>query len=431
MQQLREVTPMHPGNIDKLAIFSGNPSFEETLHVGKPNIGDRDRLLARIENMLTTGRLSNEGPMVKEFEKELARELGVKHCIAVCNGTIALQIAIRALNLVGEVILPSYTFIATAHALQWQRINPVFCDVDPTTHLLDPARVEELITPRTSAIMGVHLWGQPCAVDELTDIAKRHKLTLLYDAAHAYGVSHRGQMIGGFGEAEVFSFHATKVLNSFEGGAITTNNDALAQQIRLMCNFGFPGGKYDFVTTIGTNGKMNEACAAMGLTSLENVQDFVAANRINYEIYKQELGTLPGVKVLKYDDSERHNYHYVVVELDTDRFGIGRDQVVDVLHAENVLARRYFWPGCHRMEPYRTLQPHVGRHLPNTERIAERVVVLPTGNTVSANDVRNICRLLRTTLTNGAEITRRLTHQTAQLPIEDVARPVLSHDYLS
>lgn len=417
--------------IDKLAIFTGKPFFREILHVGKPNIGDKDQLLARIEQMLTTGRLTNDGPMVREFESELAKSLDVKDCVAVCNGTVALEIAIRALNLVGEVILPSYTFIATAHALQWQRITPVFCDIDPTTHHIDPAKVEELITPRTSAILGVHLWGQPCAIDELTEIARRHKLTLLFDAAHAFGATHRGKMIGGFGAAEAFSFHATKILNSFEGGAITTNDAALAKQLRLMCNFGFPGGRYDAVTTIGTNGKMNEACAAMGLTSLANVSRFVDANRLNYETYRRELDEIPGVSVLKSNPKEQRNYHYVVIEIDTPLFGISRDQVVDILHAENVLARRYFWPGCHQMEPYRTLRPDVGRHLPCTEHVGKRVLVMPTGESVSTDDVKNICEILRCVLKNGAEITRRLQHQAAQFPIEDVAKPILSHDYLS
>lgn len=416
--------------MDELAIFTGVPFFDEILHVGKPNIGDKDQLLARIEQMLTSGRLSNSGPMVREFEIELAKSLGVKHCIAMCNGTVALEIAIRALNLIGEVIVPSYTFIATAHALQWQRITPVFCDIDPTTHHIDPAKVEELITPRTTGILGVHLWGKPCAIDELTEIARQHNLTLLFDAAHAFGVTYRSKMIGGFGAAEVFSFHATKILSSFEGGAVTTNDEALAERLRLMCNFGFPGGKYDAVTSIGTNGKMNEACAAMGLTSLESIHTFVDANYRNYLTYRKELESMRGASVLRWDTDEKHNYQYVVIELDEKLIGISRDQVVDVLHAENVLARRYFWPGCHRMEPYRTFQPDVGRHLPHTERIAERVLVLPTGASVSTEDVKNICQILRCALKYGDEITRLLDQRGAPIPIVNVPQTPFSPDYV-
>ena len=181
----------------------------------------------------------------------------------MCNATVALEIAIRAMGMSGEVIVPSFTFVATAHALQWQEITPVFCDIDPRTHNLDPNRIEEMITPRTTGIIGVHVWGRPCAVDALAEIAQRRHLKLLFDAAHAFGCSYQGQMIGNFGDAEVFSFHATKFFNTFEGGAVVTNDDELAAKMRLMKNFGFHG--YDNVIYVGTNGKMSEVSAAMGL----------------------------------------------------------------------------------------------------------------------------------------------------------------------
>ena len=213
-----------------LAIFGGPPAFAEKLHVGRPNLGNRDRLLARINEMLDRRWLSNNGPFVQEFEAKMAAYLGVRHCIAMCNGTIALEIAIRATGLRGEVIVPSFTFIATAHALQWQEVTPVFCDIDPRTHLIDPAQIEGLITPRTTGIIGVHTWGQPCDVEALSQIAHRRNLTLMFDAAHAFGCSYRGKMIGNFGAAEVFSFHATKFFNTFEGGAIATNDGDLGRQ---------------------------------------------------------------------------------------------------------------------------------------------------------------------------------------------------------
>src|SRR6185369_4193577 len=217
-----------------LAVLGGPREFAEPLHVGRPNIGDRGRLLSLINDMLDRRWLTNQGPLVQEFERRVAEHVGVEHCVAMCNGTVALEIAIRALGLTGEVILPSFTFIATAHALQWQEITPVFCDIDPHTHRLDPNRVESMITPRTSGIIGVHVWGRPCDVDALTEIAERRKLTLLFDAAHAFSSSRNGTMVGGFGAAEVFSFHATKFLNTGEGGAVVTNDDDLAQRMRLM-----------------------------------------------------------------------------------------------------------------------------------------------------------------------------------------------------
>ena len=214
--------------LDEMAVFGGAPAFAEKLHVGRPNIGDRDRLLERINDMLDRRWLTNNGVYVQEFERRVAEILGVKHCIAMCNGTVALEIAIRALGLKGEVIVPSFTFVATAHALQWQEITPVFCDIDPPTHTLDPARVEELITPRTTGIIGVHVWGRPCDVERVGGDRPSARSQLLFDAAHAFGCSHHGRMIGGFGDAEVFSFHATKFFNTFEGGAVVTNDDDLA-----------------------------------------------------------------------------------------------------------------------------------------------------------------------------------------------------------
>ena len=182
-------------NPENLAIFGAAPAFHEKLHVGCPNIGDRQHLLRRINDLLDRRWLTNDGPFVQAFEQRIADFLGVKHCIAMCNGTIALEIAIRATDLSGEVIIPSFTFIATAHALQWQEIRPVFCDLDPHTHTIDPRQVERLITPRTSGIIGVHLWGRACNVEELNEIARQHNLKLLFDAAHAFGCSYNGRMI--------------------------------------------------------------------------------------------------------------------------------------------------------------------------------------------------------------------------------------------
>ena len=227
---------------------------------------------------------------------------------------LALEISIRALGLSGEVIVPSFTFIATAHALQWQEITPVFCDVDPETHNLDPAKVEALITPRTTGIIGVHVWGRPCAVESLQEIAHRHGLKLMFDAAHAFGCSHNGQMIGNFGQAEVFSFHATKFFNTFEGGAVVTNDDDLAAKMRLMKNFGFTG--YDQVIYVGTNGKMSEVSAAMGLTGLEDLDEFINTNHRNYKTYQNGLQNVPGIQLISYDEAERNNFQYIIVEVD-------------------------------------------------------------------------------------------------------------------
>jgi dTDP-4-amino-4,6-dideoxygalactose transaminase len=390
--------------LDELAVFGGNPAFSDKLHVGRPNIGNRERLLTRINDLLDRRWLTNRGPYVEQFEKELADFLGVKHCVAMCNGTIALEIAIRALGLTGEVLVPSFTFIATAHALQWQQITPVFCDIDPRTHNIDPARLEQMITPRTTGIIGVHLWGRPCDVEALAEIADRRNLKLMFDAAHALGCSHNGRKIGTFGEAEVLSFHATKFFNTFEGGAVTTNNDELAARMRLMSNFGFSG--FDNVIYLGTNGKMNEICAVMGLTSLENLEDFIDVNRRNHQQYQLQFADLPGVTMLQFD--EHSNYQYVVLEIDESITRVTRDQLIEVLTAENVVARRYFYPGCHRMEPYRSHFPHARMLLPETEAVAKRVLVLPTGTSVGTEETSAIGQIIRLAVTHGAEVRERL-----------------------
>ena len=393
--------------IDELAIFGGHPNFHEALHVGRPNIGNRSHLLDRINSLLDRRWLTNNGPFVQEFEQCVAHMVGVKHCIAMCNGTVGLEIAIRALSLSGEVIVPSFTFVATAHALQWQEITPVFCDIDPQTYNLDPSSLEKMITPRTTGIIGVHLFGRPCDVEALAEIAGQHKLRLLYDAAHAFGCSHKGRMIGSFGDAEVFSFHATKFLNSFEGGAVVTNDDELAAKIRLMKNFGFAG--YDNVIYIGTNGKMTEVCAAMGLTSLESLDQFIDVNHLNYKCYKQQLNGIPGISLIEYGQGEHCNYQYVVIELDESVTHVSRDQMIQILHAENILARRYFYPGCHRMEPYRSYFPHAGLLLPETEKVLGRVLSLPTGTAVGSEAITYICQIIRLVVEHGREIRKRLS----------------------
>lgn len=400
-------------SISELAIFGGEPVFAEKLHVGRPNIGNREQFLARLNDMLDRRWLTNNGRFVQEFERRIADLVGVKHCIAACNATVALELAIRATGMKGEVIVPSFTFVATPHSLQWQEITPVFCDIDPRTHTIDPEQVERMITPRTTGIIGVHVWGRPCDIESLTDIANRHGLKLLFDAAHAFCCSHNGRMIGSFGDAEVFSFHGTKFLNALEGGAVVTNDDELARKIRLMKNFGF--ADVDKVVYIGTNGKMNEASAAMGLTNLESLAEFTNANYRNYKQYQHELKDLPGVKLMAHDERERCNYQYVVLEIEPTRAGLFRDQLLKILTAENVLARRYFYPGCHRMEPYASYFPHAGMLLPETELLCHRVLVLPTGTSIESKQITEITNIIRLSLENFESVRSRLQDQGDQV----------------
>lgn len=383
----------------QLAIFGGVPAFQEQLHVGRPNIGNRDRFLERVNDILDRKWLTNKGPYVQEIEQRIADFIGVKHCIATSNGTVALEIAIRAADLKGEVIVPSMTFIATPHALQWLGITPVFCDIDPKTHNLNPNHLEKMITPQTTGIIGVHLWGRSCNIEALAEIARQRNLKLLYDAAHAFGCSHKGQMIGNFGDMEVFSFHATKFFNTLEGGAIVTNDDELATKIRLMKNFGFIG--YDNAISVGTNGKMNEVSAAMGITLLDDLDELISVNHSNYKVYQQELKGIPGIKLVTYNGAEKNNYQHIILEIDEAVTQIKRDQLVNILYAENVLARRYFYPGCHRMEPYRSILPDAGLYLPETEKLVERLISLPTGTAIGSQEISKICQIIRLAIAHG------------------------------
>lgn len=366
--------------------------FDHPVAVGVPNIGDRARFHELVDEILDRRQLTNNGPVVREFEERLASHLGVRNCVAVSNGTVALELAAVAMGLTGEVVVPSFTFVATAHALSWVGLRPVFCDIDPETLCIDPEAAAALITDETSAILGVHVYGRPCATAALAQLAERIGARLFYDAAHAFGCSCDGVRIGGFGACETFSFHATKFFNTFEGGAVVTNDDGLADELRRRRNFGFPAGSRESLA-LGTNAKMSEVCAAMGLVNLDVLDRVIEANRANYEAYKSALDPVPGIGVMAFDEREDSNYQYVVARVG-DEFPLTRDDLVALLTEQNVFVQKYFWPGVHRMEPYATAMAHEGRTLPVTEAVAEEVVVLPTGLAVSSEDATKIATFI-------------------------------------
>lgn len=389
-------------SINELAIAGGTPVFREPQLSARPFVGDKSRLLERIADAVDRRSLTNDGLFVREFEERLKRICGTRHVIPLSSCTTGLEVAARALGLSGEVIVPSFTFIATAHALKWLGITPVFCDVHPDTHNIDPARIEALITPRTSGIVGVHLWGRPCDTSALDEIARRHKLRVLYDAAHAFNVTHQGQKLGNFGDAEVFSFHATKFVNTLEGGAIATNDDDLAQSIREMIKFGLSDA--ETVARLGINGKMNEFCAAMGVTALDALEETLAINRSNYDAYQQALAGVPGMRLISYDPGTTPSYQYIAVEIDEAEFGLSRDVLLALLLAENVMARRYFYPGCHRSEPYRSCRSEQDNDLPVTDRLASQVLCLPCGAGMNAELIRPIGQLVAFVSQHAADL---------------------------
>lgn len=394
-------------SLEQFALFGAKPRFDNLLHVGRPNVPDKECAIRRISEALDRRWLSNHGPLVTKFEESAQEYLGIKHAIATCNATIALEVLIECLGITGEVIMPAWTFVASAHACARMKATPVFCDVDPVTHCLDPAMVEQLVSPNTGAILGVHLWGTPCCPEELDQIASQNNIPLLFDAAQALGSTHKGQYLGAFGKAEVFSLHATKALNAFEGGIITTNDNQLADRLRRASNFGF--SNYDTVTSPGTNAKMNEASAAMGLTSLENREKIFKSNRKNLEVYSKELQTVPGIRVIHPPKGEQSNFHYIILEIDKRQCGISRNTLVEILTAEGVIARRYFHPGVHRMQPYaRNKSLHAPHPLPQTEKLSDSVLALPNGLTVSESDIEIVCSIIKGAIEIGSEIENRV-----------------------
>ncbi|RII07924.1 dTDP-4-amino-4,6-dideoxy-D-glucose transaminase [Streptomyces sp. YIM 130001] len=390
-----------------LALFGGPPAFLQPVAVGRPTPVDRTRLFERLNWALDNQWLSNGGPLTCEFEARIAELAGTRHCVATSSGTSALQLLVRAAELSGEVIMPSLTFVATAHAVRWLGLTPVFCDVDERTGQLDPARVSDAITARTAAIIGVHLWGNPCAAAELEKIAADHGLWLFFDAAHALGCSADGRPVGGFGAATAFSFHTTKVVGAFEGGALVTDDGELAARARALGNFGkgLEGGS----PAGGTNAKMSEAAAAMGLTSLDAYEAVAAGNRSRYERYRAELAGVPGVTIRPCGEQERSNHQYVIAEVDKTKAGIGRDLLLELLRAENALvAPPIGVPPCHQLEPYRSQASY---ELPRTEALASRTLSLPTGSTVSAESIRRLCALVRFAVAHGPGLTDRRREQ--------------------
>jgi dTDP-4-amino-4,6-dideoxygalactose transaminase len=393
-------------HLHQLAIFGGAPLFSTPLVVGQPDLSESDPILERIQGVLASGWITNNGPLVKQFENQVCTLTGANHCVAVSSGTMALQIMAKACGLKGEVIMPALTFIATPHAMEWIGLKPVFADVSPETHTLDVESVRKCITPETSAILGVHLWGNPCDVDGLQEVADEYNVKLLFDACHAFGCRNQGRSIGTFGDAEAFSFHATKFVHSLEGGAILTQSAELADRMNLMRNFGITG--LSTVESPGINGKLNEVAAAVGLTSLERMSERIQHNRMLQLAYRSQLATCRGLRLLDNTADDGGNGQYAVVLVDSADFGMSRDALLQILRAEGVFARSYFVPGCHRSTPYASSETHSPVPLTTTDSVLESVLQLPVGPTVSLRAASQITRYLHSINRHASAIQDRL-----------------------
>jgi dTDP-4-amino-4,6-dideoxyglucose len=398
--------------LDDLAVFGGVPMFQLPLHVGQLKVPPLEKLEEAFRGIFERRYFSSNGPLARELDKRFAEYLGVRNAVCVTNGTMALMIALESLQLTGEIIVPAFTFPATVQAPVWVGLKPVFCDVDPETHMITPETVAPVITDQTVAIMGVHLWGRACDVEGLQSLADQHGLKLIFDAAHAIDCTYQGQKIGGFGQAEAFSFHATKILNGSEGGCITTNDDDLADAMRTIRSFHKSETFADVPSRM--NGKMSEAQAALALLSLEDLPVNIAKNKKIHQAYENQLKNSPGIKLITYDSNEQNNYQYVIIDVTEEEAGLPRDEIIEILRGENILARRYFHPGVHRMQPFADWYPNVAESIPATEKLCKRLFQLPNSDPLELSDVKRICELLHFIVSNANTLSERLPIRNGQ-----------------
>jgi dTDP-4-amino-4,6-dideoxygalactose transaminase len=367
------MTMAMPSDDDRPAIDGGQPVFPDGLPLARPAIADPSKVTDAAAEILASGVLTN-GPYVRQLEERAAEYLGVRHCVAVCSCTAGLMLVLRASGLSGDVVLPSFTFSASAHAVVWNGLRPLFADIRPADLLLDPAAVARSAGVRTSAILATHTYGTPCDTETLGRIARRNGIRLFFDAAHAFGSRRGDRMVGGFGDAEVFSLSPTKVLIAGEGGIIATNDDSLAERCRVGRDYGNPGD-YD-TRFVGLNARMSELHAATALASFDDLEERIGRRNQLAERYRKVLAGLPGIDFPAVAEGDRSTYKDFTILIDAERFGMDATKVAAALAAEGIQTRRYYAPPVHRQRAYRWVGPANGA-LPETDRAAARVLTLP------------------------------------------------------
>ena len=386
-----------------LAVLGGKPAFEDPLPVGQlyfPPWADYERAF---RELFARQYYTNQGPLTERLEACLAERLQVRNVICVTNATIGLSMLAEGLGLKGNIIVPAFTFIASAQSLLWSNLGPVFCDVDPDTHHLDMKHVEQLLEQGASGILAVNLWGGAADVNKLIEIAARYQVPLYFDSAHGFGCTLKGgRPLGGYGRGEVFSFHATKVLSSGEGGGIATDDDDLAEKLRnIRSSYGV---RRSVAVSRTANGRMSEAQAALGLLSLDALDSIVERNRSLHVAYGRRLRGVKGLKVRHPLNVERSNYQYCVCEIAEHEFGTPRDVLYQALRKENILARRYFSPGVHRCPPFTDFLRSDDKPLTATERLCAVVLQLPLGARVTVEAVEVICDRIKTIQNRADEV---------------------------
>ncbi len=367
-------------------------STNEPIYVTQPTLPPLSEFSKHLEKIWDSKILTNNGPFHQQLEEKLADYLGVKYISVFSNGTLALITALQALRISGEVITTPFSFVATTHSLWWNNIQPVFADIEDDYFNLDPEKVEAAITPKTTAIMPVHVYGNPCKVKEFAAIAEKYNLKIIYDAAHAFGVKIEGEPILNFGDLSVLSFHATKVFNTFEGGAIISPNKKTKRHIDDLKNFGFRGETT--VVAPGINAKMNEVQAAMGLLQLKYVDRYIEKRKRIAELYRKRLRAVPGIRVLEDLEKIHHNYAYFPILIDKQEYGKSRNEVYEQLKKEEIHCRRYFYPLISQFPTYSGLESADPSNLPVATKVTEQVLCLPIYPNLSKEMVELILNMM-------------------------------------
>lgn len=376
--------------VDMPAVLGGSPAFPKKINIVRPVMPAFSDLADGVQNILLTGMIT-KGENLRSFEKAVREYLGVKHAIAVSSCTSGLMLVYRGLGLTGDVVVPSFTFMATVSALVWSGLRPVYADVDPGTTNLDPAAAEAAITPDTSAIVAVHNFGNPADIDELAAIARRRGIKLICDAAHGFGALYQGEPVGKQADAQVFSLSPTKLLIAGEGGIVATNDDELAAKVTMGREYG-NSGNYDSAFA-GLNARMPEFNALVGMRSLERLEEAAQTRNQSVELFQELVGSLPGVGFQAVRLGNRSSYKDLSVTFDPDKFGLTRDELAQALLAENIDTRKYYEPPAHRQTAYE--QFYDGRDLPNTEWLAKNSLSFPMWSNMEPEVVTGICQSIQ------------------------------------
>ena len=361
---------------------------KDLITVTSPLLPNLDEFNSMLKEIWESKWITNNGQFHKQLEKDLAEYLGVPYVSLFTNGTLPLLTALQALRVTGEVITTPYSFVATTHCIWWSGCKPVFVDIDPATGNLDPEKIEAAITPKTTAIMPVHVYGKPCDTKRIQDIADKYGLKVIYDAAHAFGVKVNGESILNAGDMSTLSFHATKVYNTLEGGAMVMHDEVTKKRIDYLKNFGFAGETE--VIAPGINSKVDEVRAAYGILNLRQVDAAIEARHQVAIKYREALRGVDGITFMNDMEGVQHNYSYFPIFIDVDKYGITRDELYFKMKEQNVLGRRYFYPLISEFSTYRGLPSAAKENLPNAHKMADSVICLPMHHDLSDEDIQRV-----------------------------------------